>query len=118
MEDIPNLLDKPSEVIYIFKKANFKDIDILIIRRKEECKEFHEKYNSKTSSNKQYLLDIEWFLQWKCFVTNDLTDKHLSNQEKLVSANSQIGVLFPGPIVNHKLLDSSKNLRKSIKNVK
>ena len=89
----------------------------MIIRRKEECKEFHEKYNYKSLNDKQYIIDIDWFLNWKCFVTNDLTEKYLPDSEKLFSTNNKIGILSPGPIMNGKLLDNQKNLRKNISNV-
>jgi len=88
------------------------------MRRKEECREFHEKFNHKTLNDKQYLIDIEWFLNWKCFVTNDLTEKFLLNSKKSISINQNIGVLAPGPISNNNLVDNQKIIKKHIINVK
>lgn len=90
----------------------------MIVRRKEECREFHEKFNNKVSNDKEYIIDIEWFLNWKCFVTNDLTERFLSNNKKLISTNNNIGVMAPGPIYNHNLIDHQKNIKKNLKNVK
>ena len=100
------------------KQASAQDIDLLIVRRKEECREFHEKFNNKVLNDKEYIIDIEWFLNWKCFVTNDLTERFLSNNKKLISTNNNIGVLAPGPILNHNLIDNQKNIKKNLKNVK
>lgn len=96
-----------------------RDFDLLIIRRKEECKEFHEKNNNtnKSLNEKQYIVDIDWFLHWKCFVTNDLTEKYLPNNEKRISSNNKIGILSPGPIYNEKIIDHQKNVKKNLVNV-
>jgi hypothetical protein len=99
-------------------QATAPDIDLLIMRRKEECREFHEKFNHKVLNDKQYMIDIEWFLNWKCFVTNDLSERFLSNSKKLISNNQNIGVLAPGPLSNQNLIDNQKNVKKNLKNVK
>ena len=41
-----------------------------------------------------YVVELEWFLLWKCFVTNDLTDKNLSNNKKKISINKNIGIFL------------------------
>jgi hypothetical protein len=93
-------------------------------RRREECKEFQENIKNVDSEDKFYALDIDWYLQWKCFVTNDMTDKTLNNTKKKISPNKNIGVLPPGPITNSNLFDknikefSLKSLKKGLKKVK
>ncbi len=99
-------------------QATAPDIDLLIMRRKEECREFHEKFNHKVLNDKQYMIDIEWFLNWKCFVTNDLSERFLSNSKKLISNNQNIGVLAPGPLSNQNLIENQKIVKKNLKNVK
>ena len=67
------------------------------------------------------MIDIEWFLNWKCFVMNDLTEKHLQNNKKMISINNKIGVLPPGPISNENLIEKDKNqqlIKKNLINVK
>jgi hypothetical protein len=82
------------------------EISYLTLRRKQETKAFQELYQIKPlkdEKNYYYAIDIEWFLLWKAFVTNDLSDKHISNSKKRISANKRIGVLPPGPITNSNL---------------
>ena len=100
------------------------EINTIIFRRKEECKIFQE-LSSINNPNQQYFaVDSDWFINWKCFVTNDLTEKTLSNTKKRLSPNTSIGVLPPGPITNSNLFDKAVkdftegNLRKGIKKVK
>ncbi len=70
-----------------------------------------------------YVIHIEWFLQWKCYVINDLTEKFLVNNKKRISPNKQIGVLPPGPIQNNCLFDKNvtehneKSLKRGLKKV-
>jgi len=108
-EVIPNILNSPLE-------ATNNDIDSLIMRRKQECKQFHELFNAESLSNKLYMINLEWFLEWKCFVTNDLSEKYLVNDKKNISINKTIGVLPPGPISNNKLINSSNTLKKNLAN--
>ena len=79
--------------------------------------------NKSNLENKYYVIHIEWFLQWKCYVINDLTDKFLANNKKRISSNKQIGVLPPGPIQNLCLFDrnvtelTEKSLKRGLKKV-
>jgi len=99
------------------------DITFLNKRRKEEGKNFQELFKSPSSQGKFYVIEIEWFLNWKCFISNDTTDKILLNNKKKISVNKNIGVLPPGPISNFNLFDkntkeyTAKNLKKGMKKV-
>jgi hypothetical protein len=94
------------------------------LRRKEESRDFQEniKLNSQAQSN-FFVVDLEWFLQWKCFIMNDQSEKPLPNSKKRISSNKSIGVLPPGPILNSNLFDKNakefkeKNLKKGLKKV-
>lgn len=81
------------------------EIQTIALRRKQEVKEFQELYKKNTKTECNYLIDLEWFLLWKCFVTNDMSDKYVSNSKKRISPNKSIGILPPGPITNINLLD-------------
>lgn len=76
-----------------------------------------------TSSN-LFVVELEWFMQWKCFVMNDQSEKLLPNSKKKNSVNKLIGVLPPGPITNINLFEKNSqqytlgNLKKSLKKVK
>jgi hypothetical protein len=100
------------------------DVTFLNKRRKDEGKNFQELFKSNSMINKFYVIDIEWFLNWKCFISNDNSEKSLSNTKKKISPNKNIGVLPPGPISNFNLFDknskeyNSKNLKKGMKKVK
>jgi hypothetical protein len=89
--------------------ATKEEIKELIQRRKEEIKEFQDIYKIRNDDvkidSKFYVVDIEWFLLWKCFVTNDMTDKYISNSKKRISPNRSIGILAPGPISNSNLFE-------------
>lgn len=94
------------------------------MRRKEECKIFQEKLKpSFENEERLYAIEVEWFLNWKCFATNDLSDKYLSNSKKKISPNYNIGVLHPGAINNSPIFEkgvkeyNEKNLRKGLKKV-
>ncbi len=117
MESFQNLLINP-------KAVSSEEIDQLIIRRKEECKLFQEKLKSNfENEEKLYAIETEWFLNWKCFVTNDLSEKYLPNIKKKISINYNIGVLQPGAISNYLLYEkgvkdfNEKSLRKGLKKV-
>ena len=100
------------------------EISILNKRRKDEGKNFQELFKTSSTVNKFYVIDIEWFLNWKSFISNDITEKSLANSKKKISPNKNIGVLPPGPISNYNLFDkntkeySAKNLKKGMKKVK
>lgn len=116
-ESFPNILSHPN-------KANSQELEQLNLRKKEECKIFHEKLNDKKNEGKMYAIDSEWFLLWKCYVTSDLSEKFIPNSKKRISINPDIGVLQPGPIYNHNLFEnildnrSEKILKKGLKKVK
>jgi hypothetical protein len=107
-----------------------EEIQSLSLRRKQEVEEFQQIYkneNKGSNINKDssiiqfYALDLEWFLLWKCFVTNDVTDKYISNSKKRICPNKSVGVLPPGPISNSNLFEKGtkefnwKSLRKGLK---
>lgn len=104
--------------------ASSADITFLNKRRKDEGKNFQEIFRTPSAHSKFYVIDIEWFLNWKCFISNDITEKSLANSKKKISANKNIGVLPPGPISNSNLFDkntkeyTAKNLKKAMKKVK
>ena len=53
-------------------------MEILAKRREEEISEFEKLLKIKTlnkEKTKWYCLEMEWYLQWKAFVTNDITEK-------------------------------------------
>lgn len=99
------------------------EITFLNKRRKEEGKNFQELFKTASAYNKFYVIDIEWFLNWKCFISNDITEKNLANSKKKISSNKNIGILPPGPISNCNLFDKNtkeycaKNLKKGMKKV-
>ncbi len=99
------------------------DVTFLNKRRKDEGKTFQELFKTSSNQNKFYVIDIEWFLSWKCFISNDTTEKNLANSKKKISPNKNIGVLPPGPISNYNLFEkntreyTAKNLRKAMKKV-
>jgi len=92
-------------------KITADNLKLLIQRRKTESKMFQDYIKETDALLSQgkyfYVIDIEWFLLWKCFVTNDLGEKTLSNNKKKISLNKQIGVLPPGPINNTALFNKS-----------
>jgi len=111
-----NIIGEPLSV-------NATDVSCLNKRRKDEGKNFQELFKTNTNNNKFYVIDIEWFLNWKCFISNDITEKNLPNSKKKISPNKSIGVLPPGPISNFNLFDKNireyniKNLKKGMKKV-
>jgi hypothetical protein len=117
LESFQNLMVNP-------KLVSANEIDQLILRRKEECMIFQDKLKANfENEEKLYAIETEWFLSWKCFVTNDLSDKFLPNQKKKISSNINIGVLQPGAINNFNLFEkgsrefNEKSLRKGLKKV-
>ena len=92
-------------------ESNFTGVNdeaMYIKRRKEEAEEFQSliKQNSQNDNSKYYVVDIEWFLMWKVYVMNDMSEKYLPNNKlKIYTANKNIGVLPPPPINNSILLN-------------
>lgn len=84
---------------------------------------FQELFKNSSNETNFYVIDIEWFLNWKCFVSNDITEKNLTNNKKKISPNKNIGILPPGPITNFNLFEkqlkdySFKNLKKNLRKV-
>jgi hypothetical protein len=115
LETINSILNDPMN-------ATQNDIKLLSQRRKKESKEFQE-HIKVNQSEKFFALEIEWFLLWKCYVMNDMSEKYVSNTKKKISPNKYIGVLTPGPITNMNLFDKNakefneKTLKKGLKKV-
>lgn len=86
--------------------ANENDEVMYNKRRKEEAEEFQALIKQNSQSEKYYVIDIEWFLMWKVYVMNDMSEKYLPNSKvKIHTANKNIGVLPPPPINNSILLN-------------
>lgn len=79
--------------------------------------------NRSNTESKYYVVHIEWFLQWKCYVINDQSEKFFTNNKKRISSSKEIGVLPPGPIQNLNLFDrnvtelTEKTLKRGLKKV-
>lgn len=113
IETFENILNFPDQITK-------DELFTLKSRRKQEIKIFQEILNSKnchdensrnlnrnknTCTEKFYAINMEWFLLWKCFVTNDMSEKILSNSKKNISLNKAIGVKPPGCISNYNLFN-------------
>jgi hypothetical protein len=91
------------------------------MRRKCESHEFQENLKVNAKMHNFYAIDLDWFLQWKSFVLNDLEEKILPNNKKKISPNKHIGVLPPGQITNFYLFEKNakeftkNNLKKGLK---
>jgi len=117
METLPNFYSNPD----LFSSD---DLKLLSLRRRTESKMFQDFIKETEVLLLQgrlfYVVEIEWFLLWKCFVTNDLSEKNLTNNKKKISVNKQIGVLPPGPINNSFLFNkplkeySDKTIKKGL----
>ena len=92
--------------------ASKKEIRDLALRRKHEEEVFKsllkknneiKKIEKDYQESPFYAIDNKWFLKWKSFMTNDLTDKILSNDLKYISDNKKIGVLPPDIIDNSRI---------------
>ena len=78
------------------------------MRRKHEEKVFksfleNKSENKKEKESKLFAIDMKWFNRWKTFVTNDMEESILSNNDKYISDNKLIGILPPGEIDNSKI---------------
>ena len=95
------------------------------IRRKHEWKVFQSLVKKKINNNNKknnflFAIDSSWFNRWKSYISNDLKDKIMSNNEKYISDNINLGVLPPGPIDNNKICDNTVynekyNLKKGLR---
>lgn len=108
-------------------KVSTEDMKLFQVRRKAEGKIFQDLIKENEALKREgslfYVIDLDWFLQWKCYVTNDSTDKNLPNSKKKFSINKEIGVLPPGPISNGNLFYKAnqfeeKTLRKGLSKVR
>lgn len=91
METIKNYFSNPENI-------SGDDLKIVYLRRKTESKMFQDyikETDSLISQGKSFfVVDIEWFLLWKCFVTNDLSEKNLPVSKKKISINKLIGKCY------------------------
>ena len=74
---------------------------------KEVAKQFKKLMKKDHESNATYALDTGWFLQWRCYITNDLSDTYYMNTIKKISENRLIGVLPPRYISNGNIAEKS-----------
>ena len=104
LETYKNIIFNPMLVTNAEKKE-------LHMRRRHEKKVFQtlmKKIINYKKNNFYFALESSWFKNWKCFISNDLTEQILINNEKHVSENTTIGVLPPGPINNRILCDENE----------
>ena len=104
LETYTNIIFNPMFVTKNEKKE-------LNMRRKHESKVYQSLVKRNKENNKEiffYAIELSWFNKWKCFVSNDLSEKIMSNNDKHISDNKVIGVLPPGIINNIKLCDIYK----------
>lgn len=98
LESFENLIFNPL-------KASNKEISLLNRRRRAEAKQFKKLMKKDHESNATYALDTGWFLQWRCYITNDLSDTYYMNTIKKISENRLIGVLPPRYISNGNIAE-------------
>lgn len=81
-----------------------------ISRRNHEEKAFESylKNNKDTNECKLFAIDMKWFNKWKTFITNDMDENVLSNNEKYISDNKLIGILPPYEIDNSRICIKDK----------
>ena len=104
LETYTNIIFNPMFVTKNEKKE-------LNMRKKHESKVYQGLMKRNKENNKEiyyYAIEMSWFNKWKCFVSNDLSEKIMSNNDKHISDNKLIGVLPPGIINNIKLCDIYK----------
>ena len=108
-------LETYNNIIFNPFKISKNELIELNNRRKHEIKVFKTLSKKDNSKGKYvYAINLEWFLEWKCFVTNDLSDKLILNCKKRISDNKLIGVLPPGYISNGKLCEKDNETGKYI----
>lgn len=89
-----NKEDISSEELYILNK-----------RRQNERKSVTKKDQDYPSNEIQewFIINSEWLKDWKMFVNNKRSTTAYGTRR---SVNAEVGILDPGPITNHLLLDS------------
>ena len=107
LETYTNIIFNPM----LITKAEKKEYKI---RRKHEWKVFQSLIKKKINNNNNknnflFAIDSTWFNRWKSYISNDLKDKIMPNNEKYISENINLGVLPPGQIDNNKICDNIKN---------
>ncbi len=108
-------LETYNNIIFNPFKISKNELIELNNRRKHEIKVFKTLSKKDNTKGKYvYAINLEWFLEWKCFVTNDLSDKLIHNSKKRISDNKLIGVLPPGYISNGKLCEKDNETGKYI----
>jgi hypothetical protein len=105
LETIPFILTNP-------EKISKDNIQLYNKRKKEEAIELQNKFNKNSESGNYFVVDYNWFLLWKSYITNDIKEEFLPNKYKKISQNKLIGILPPQPIDNLVLLekDNKKNI--------
>ena len=88
-----------------------KEIKEFHMRRRHEAKVYQRLMKRNIENKKDiyfFAIEASWMNKWKCFVSNDLSEKIMNNNEKHISDNKSVGVLPPGIINNIKLCDIYK----------
>ena len=111
-------LENYNNIIFNSLKITNDELKELNSRRKHEIKVFQTLINKNDINNNFYAIDKNWFLEWKCFVKNDLSEKYIKNSNKKISDNKLIGVLPPGVLYNGNICDNINNKYVVKKNLK
>ena len=104
LETYTNIIFNPMLVT----KTEIKEFHM---RRRHEAKVYQSLMKRNMENKKDiyfYAIEASWLNKWKCFVSNDLSEKIMSNNEKHISDNKLVGVLPPGIINNIKICDIYK----------
>ena len=100
LQTLDYFTNNPSDSFEVLKQ-------VINNRRKDESKEFKRLLNESQAQYKNkamnvnnnvqekiYFIDIDWFLSWKCYVMNDLSEKTLMNNKKMVFYVKNLGKYF------------------------
>ena len=102
LEMYKNLVNNPL-------KASSFELNCLEMRRKKEKQlildqDLKEEDSQNGSEKFWFMISGEWLFQWKCFISNKISNSAQSNLDLLnkvkLSPNKEIGILPPGPICN------------------
>ena len=113
--DLMRKVESFGKLISDSENCSEEDIKNFMSRKRREYDIYNELIKKKNSSNKNYILNAEWFFSWKAYISNDKSNKYIQMKKLNISNNKKIGVLPPLEIDNNCFFNINGSLIEDLK---
>lgn len=122
-ETVKNVYTLPQNINYNISIGQYKELENFYNqRRKAEIEHFQKLIKEPSTNGRYYAIDVDWFLLWKCYVTNDKSEKNVKNNKKKFfyipkgEDNTESFIFPPESVDNNYLCEYGKPRKGLVKN--